>query len=1594
MMQKCSIENISNNMHYIGLIILIFIVIITILYFIKITKYSSDNNEIIEKYNTNSESKVSAEYLNTNGALPLNQDSDSHKDVRSPTLNLIKTSTATFRPCQIHFNNDGTSKYVYEDGWQEFNTLTSQEDNSVYNVPYKKFANNNNNVGEFENFNETTKCFKQKNRRISLNTYKYKSNDLIKYKPDSYVAVQFKNDENVVSTDLFMQMFFDKQTGDTSLNKYKDSSLDSICSYNYKRDLSLGNFNLYRLTIVPVSNNQNIPIDPNSIKDATITSIDSVTIANEDNSEFRIHDKQFTNSKLPELLSSNSSFYLIQNGNITYRIVKNELTQEQINNGINVKIYKFNRNLDCSDQVIKSYEASSARLKSEILISVEPYISNIINPRNSTIPSDIIISSSEISKIIEDNATIKGIINEMSTDVITKCLNVVVKNKYETKDELLEYIYNFSRKLIAITNRTLVSEVIDLMNKNKENQYLKNIFLDRFNTIQKFIPLYQTGDRDGNKQELFNDLAKDIGIENYQIALHNYTNIQPVRYDVQPFTLENIYDIKIYTLDTSDKSITFEKDTKCDILIVAGGGGGGMDMGGGGGGGGVIELTNFTIKQGTHRITVGRGGNGAPAGGTNNQPSGHHFKINATNGSESSFYGYTAIGGGYGGSSYQHHTLGGQGGNGGSGGGSSGYLHDQLESKAGKGTAGQGFRGGYSSGPWRAGGGGGAGEVGGGPTGIAHGGKGKLSNILGKPYYWGGGGGGSSYTEQGGNGGLGGGGGGAVGTTTGGEGYVNGSPGGGGGTYGWANTPGGNGAPHTGGGGGGGAHYHANNKGGDGGSGIVIIRYIKIPQVVSSSVIKRELVINTNFINTEQNIPKIFMKDRDTRVILNDNNIVTLQKNKSYYIQPYSLNNNNTSLIEYSQIYNINDNTYKYELTTPNSANQKHVVTFPNNTLCHVAIVAGGGSGGENGGCEGGGGGGGGEVVYATVIFRKNVEYIFEVGNGGVMDGYNDVGITVYSEPNFGGRSFVKGVGNYNMYGEPSMGLANDELSSVKVPSGYSVTLYYHGNFSGPTITLTADTPYLPSWFDNNTSGFVVTKTGRTTGTGVSGNNSLIYDREKRFLNIVAYGGGAGGMYNGIDGGSGGGGSGHGGHRPGGNVLKRNTNDAFGVINYVSYGNRGGMGYTWTNGSSGGGGGGAGKIGNSLASESKSFSSLGSNSWNGSDGGDGISLSNLGEFKDLRNSANIILGGGGGGASGMDCHRDWRAVMGNSGGLGGTGGGGRGGNRNNPQPGAMGLGGGGGGSSHAVPARGGSGVIYIYRKIEFNTIMEIPTNQLKISYDVEDDTPVNINNARNNKNLVNEEPIIKIPVLRNNNNYTYMLGTKTDEINPYFKCRITITSLTASFNPTFATKSGNTFVTIHNTNYEFKYIEDIKPNDIVLKVFEVLFYKNVSGDIYMILEGYANIFRIQGVSDVNSLPSFYNNKLSSFLSRKETTINNLFGLQDYDKNVQQKINNRVRIFIDNNNLMNYTGLRDDDACRKLPALKEIYNALYLYNSKDASIKPTITFNNSKKILDIIGAFNINHVSYENPINKQAVNMDSYYHPQPISNNYVYFKYPE
>jgi hypothetical protein len=234
-----------------------------------------------------------------------------------------------------------------------------------------------------------------------------------------------------------------------------------------------------------------------------------------------------------------------------------------------------------------------------------------------------------------------------------------------------------------------------------------------------------------------------------------------------------------YKYHTFNSSGTFTVNTgtaTADILIVAGGGGGsggtGLMHGGGGGAGGMIELTTHTLAAGSYTITVG-------AGGGNN-----------SNGSNTSAFGNTAIGGGDGG---EEHGGSRSGDSGGSGGGAS------YTGSGGSGTSGQGNSGGagQSGGHWATGGGGGKGSTGGNAPNnstAGHGGNGKAWNGT---TYAGGGGGCTSGGGTPGNGGPGGGGNGALNASN----------------HGTANR----------GAGGGGSDRPA--VGGNGGSGVVIIKY-------------------------------------------------------------------------------------------------------------------------------------------------------------------------------------------------------------------------------------------------------------------------------------------------------------------------------------------------------------------------------------------------------------------------------------------------------------------------------------------------------------------------------------------------------------------------------------------------------------------------------------------------------------------------------------------------------------------------------------------------------------------------------------------------
>jgi len=1471
-------------MNYIGLIILLIVVIITILYFIKI---SSENNDIIiEKYDTQNIQKFSADYLNTNGKSPIIHDSsDSHKDVRYLTMNDYKTSTATFRPCQIHFNDDGTSKYIYEDDWKEFNTLTSEEDKSVYNVPYKKFANDKNNINENYNFNETAKCFKEKNIRTNLNTYKYKSNDLIKYKPDSYVAIKFKDDNDKDQTKLFMQMFFDKQPEDSLQNKYKDESLDSICSYNYKRDLSLGYLNLYRLTIVPVSNNKNIPIDTNSIKNGIITAIDSIIIENEDNSLFKINNKQFTESKLAELLVGiNISYYSISNGNIIYRVDKKEASGDDLN-GINIKLYKFNRNLDCSDQAIKSYEIADARLKSYLMINAEPYISPSINPQNH-LPADEIISENDQNKYIPTNSieeTLSQEINGISKNILIKALNIRSKTNYDTKEELLDYILYFILKIIVISNSNLIPQIIKLMKENEKNTDRKRDFLNTFNNFKKFINLYRDNKESALKKEILEDIKKKKNIEFDQIYMHKFKKIELIPPDDKiPFTLENINDklanLYIYTTDTENKQFIINQNINCDILIVAGGGAGGRNpypsgrAGGGGGAGGLLYYQNINLSAGTYNITVGNGGDITNTVGNN--------------GGNSSFHTYTAIGGGGGGSAPEppYHSVTGIAGGSGGGGGERGG--------GGSGISGQGYNGGVSNGHhyW-----GGAGAGGGGAQGSG-GNFNSCTYHSWSQYYWpyphcasigpngysgGNGGAGRSISISGTN--------------------VTYAKGGNGGWWDNSNNPV-SGLPNTGNGGDGAGFKPA----GKGGSGIVIVKintelkrspYDSIKKV--ENTIKRKFTIYGNELKTNDLSSKIIMKEKDILLTINNTTRVTLKKYTTYIID--KANSQEIRIreeIEKEKIFKEIDFVY----TNPGN----HTFKVPSD-VTNICIVCVGGGGGANTTTNDGGGGGGGGLIWVNNL-NVTPETVFNitVGAGG--------------SPGVNGASSV---------------FFNSNIIRIEAYGGDTSRNTTYGGRGGS---------YGLSYSKNIDAG------GGYGGNGGSG--SVAYGGDW----LAGGGGGAGGY------------------------LGKGGNGSSGEYN----GKRGENG-------TGGGGGGGGR-GNSRGG-----------------GGGGVGLYGIGSNGIGNTDYSPDSGPGGGGGSG------------GSSGNGITGGV---------------YGGGGGGGDYITGGSGGNGAVRIIctqsktfpnnagatqgsRIIPgvYNTIATFNTSSIELSYDTEDIDLLNYNNAINNKEIdQNQVQRIIGKLLSDSISYEYKIGTKTKE--EYLKIGFMIRFLDSETldlwknERTKLEEFKNNDIIFINPNGKGKlenskdyYFEEtgFQDNDVITLGRVVIFKNTFSGDI--ILKTYVKSFIYDVTIDPNKeiirdVESDYingrnnNNSLVSIISAYESKINNYFGLNTYDSD-SKKIYNMATYFTINSKDRTIKIERFTDARRDiLTKLQNIYNSVLTFNANDASRKPKITFVNDKKAIDIIPTFNINNISYENPINKHAETYNTqYYHHQPISNNYVYFKYP-
>lgn len=84
--------------------------------------------------------------------------------------------------------------------------------------------------------------------------------------------------------------------------------------------------------------------------------------------------------------------------------------------------------------------------------------------------------------------------------------------------------------------------------------------------------------------------------------------------------------------------------------------------------------------------------------------------------------------------------------------------------------------------------------------------------------------------------------------------------------------------------------------------------------------------------------------------------------------------------------------------------------------------------------------------------------------------------IYIYQDANYGGRSASLGLGEYTLSSLQAKGFKNDDLSSVKCPWGYKVTMYADDNFKGSTKVITADTSYVGSDWNDKVSSIKVEK--------------------------------------------------------------------------------------------------------------------------------------------------------------------------------------------------------------------------------------------------------------------------------------------------------------------------------------------------------------------------------------------------------------------------------------------------------------------------------------------------------------------------------------
>ena len=121
-------------------------------------------------------------------------------------------------------------------------------------------------------------------------------------------------------------------------------------------------------------------------------------------------------------------------------------------------------------------------------------------------------------------------------------------------------------------------------------------------------------------------------------------------------------------------------------------------------------------------------------------------------------------------------------------------------------------------------------------------------------------------------------------------------------------------------------------------------------------------------------------------------------------------------------------------------------------------------------------------------------------------------GVTLFQDCNYRGNNSMLGTGYYNWN---QLGIDNDQLSSFRVPAGYSITLYTDANYRGRRISYNNDVNCLSGEWNDQISSVYVTynynNSGNNNNTNINNNwgSVILYEDENFGGRSVSLGAGS-----------------------------------------------------------------------------------------------------------------------------------------------------------------------------------------------------------------------------------------------------------------------------------------------------------------------------------------------------------------------------------------------------------------------------------------------------------------------------------------------------